>query len=103
MFLSREDLQEIENERARYTIAVLNLNRELLRVARRDAYGAYRARLYEYRARRDSGARKVDLRILRDAIKSGVHPTLWREMQRQHSAIDELRSLFSDVPEALSW
>ena len=56
MFLPREGLPGIEIERARYTIEVLNLNREILRVARRDAYGAYRARLYEYRARRANGA-----------------------------------------------
>ena len=27
----------------------------------------------------------------------------WREMQRQHERIQELRDLFRDVPEALLW
>ena len=32
-----------------------------------------------------------------------AHPTVWREMQRQQSVIDDLRQLFLDVPEALAW
>ena len=32
-----------------------------------------------------------------------MHPTVWREMQRRHDVIEELRALFHDVPEALDW
>ena len=32
-----------------------------------------------------------------------AHPTVWREMQRQHLLVDELRALFLAVPEALDW
>ena len=103
IFLPREDLPEIDEARAEYTIEVLNLNREFLRVARRGAYGEYRARLYEYRARRDRGDTTADLAILVNAIMTSAHPTVWREMQRQQTTIDELRDLFQDVPEALSW
>jgi hypothetical protein len=31
------------------------------------------------------------------------HPTVWREMQRQHLTVDELRQLFEQAPEALTW
>ena len=46
---------------------------------------------------------EAELGILRDAITSSAHPTVWREMQRQQAVIDELRVLFLDVPEALNW
>ena len=103
MFLPREDLQGIDKERAEYTIDVLKLNRDVLLEARREAYGAYRARLLEYRGLRDDGAGEVDLGILKGGITSSMHPTVWREMQRQHDVVDKLRALFLDVPEALDW
>ena len=103
MFLPREDLQGIDKERAEYTIEVLKLNRDVLLEARREAYGAYRARLFEYRGLRNNGASEADLGNLRDGIMTSMHPTVWREMQRQHDVIDELRVLFLDVPEALDW
>ena len=103
MFLPREDLQGIDEERAEYTIEVLKLNRDVLLQARREAYGAYRARLVEYHGLRDNGAGEAELGILRDAITSSAHPTVWCEMQRQQAVIDELRVLFLDVPEALKW
>ena len=102
-FLPRENLQGIDEERAEYTIDVLNLNREVLRVARSEACDSYRARLREYRDLRNGGANDADLRTLRDAIMTIAHPTVWREMQRQHAVIDELRVLFLDVPDALDW
>ena len=103
MFLPRENLQRIDEERAEHTIEVLKLNRDILLQARRESYGAYRARLVEYRDRRDSGASHAELGILREAITTSMHPTVWREMQRQQALIDELRGLFRDVPEALAW
>ncbi len=103
VFLPRMDLSEIDEQRAHYTIDTLKLNRDVLLEARREAYGAYRARLFEYRQRRDDGASGTALRILSDAIMTSAHPTVWREMQRQRSLVGELRDLFSDVPEALSW
>ena len=102
-FLPREDLQEIDEERAVYTIDVLKLNRDVLLDARREAYGAYRARRFEYRDLRNDGASEEDLGILRRAISTSMHPTVWREMQRQQAVVGELRALFLDVPEALDW
>jgi hypothetical protein len=31
------------------------------------------------------------------------HPTVWKEMKRQHNLIPELAQLFADAPEALEW
>ena len=103
VFLPRTDLSGIDEQRACYTIDTLKLNRDVLLEARREAYGAYRARLVEYRQRRDAGAAETDLKRLSDAITTSAHPTVWREMQRQRSLVGELQDLFSDVPEALSW
>ena len=102
-FLSREGLPVLDQARAQHTIDVLKLNRDVLIAARHEAYGAYRARLYEYRGLRDNGADRPELATLQVAIKSSAHPTVWREMQRQHSVIEDLRTLFVDVPEALAW
>jgi len=103
MFLPRSDVPTVDEMRARYTIDVLDLNRDVLLAARKEAYATYRARLHEYRDKRDTGASADVLGRLRRGIKASAHPTVWREMQRQQPLIHELRSLFRDVPEALEW
>ena len=102
-FLSREGVGREDEMRANYTITVLQLNRDVLTESRRRAYGDYRARLYEYRVRRAAGTPESELRPLKDGLLTSAHPTVWWEMRRQQARIDELRRLFSDVPEALSW
>ena len=103
MYLSHEGLTITDERRADYTIEVLKLNRDVLLAARSEAYGSYRARLVEYRDLRDGGAGSAELDSLTNAITSSSHPTVWREMQRQHADINELKGLFSAVPEALLW
>ena len=103
MFLPRSDVPDGDKMRARHTIDVLDLNRDVLLAARNEAYATYRARLHEYRGKRDNGASTDVLGRLRRGIKASAHPTVWREMQRQQPLIDELRTLFRDVPEALEW
>ena len=102
-FLAGEDLSDIDKARVKCTIKVLKLNRDVLLVARCEAYGAYRARLYEYRGLRNGGANEAELGSLQDAIMTSAHPTVWREMQRQQALIEDLQALFQDVPEALDW
>ena len=102
-FLPRDGLPRVDEFRAKYSIEVLKLNRDVLLAARREAYSSYRARLFKYREVRDNGASQNELRHLRVAITTSAHPTVWREMQRQQSLIDELQDLFRDVPEALTW
>ncbi len=90
--------------RAHYTINVLKLNqRDSLIEARRRAYENYRARLREYIQQREVNTNEEELQRLISGLQSEQHPTVWKEMQRQHAGIPELQTLFDEAPEALSW
>jgi uncharacterized protein (TIGR02646 family) len=89
----------VARARAAYTIAVLGLNRDPLPRRRELAYGNYLDRLKAYIAEPDPAARVRR----RDAIRRLDHPTVWREMQRQHPVNAELRALFEQAREALAW
>jgi len=90
--------------RAAYTLRVLQLNREVLTVARREAFFSYRARLMEYVSLKERGASAKSLGLLVQAIQRASHPTVWREMQRLHQVpMLTLRALFRKAPEALEW
>ncbi|MCI0486337.1 MAG: hypothetical protein L0229_07025 [Blastocatellia bacterium] len=93
-----------EYRRANYTIEVLRLNeRDVLPTARREAYGSYRARLSEYITKREGGAPENRLNALVQALQRMGHPTVWKEMKRQHRLLSELQELFEQAPEALDW
>ncbi len=86
--------------RAAYTIQVLCLNsRDTLLLRRGHAYGSYVARLKQYVSEADPEQRGR----MAAALLRLDHPTVWREMQRQHQGIEELRPLFEQAPEALAW
>ncbi len=104
-FTPRSGLSARDVERAEYTRDVLQLNdREYLPQSRRDAYGSYRARLVEYEnTRHVFGNRSNKVRNLVRDLRNTAHPTVWREMQRQHRLVPELRTLFRANPEALTW
>lgn len=89
-------------DRAKYTIGLLKLNRDALAAARRNVFEDNRARLVEYRSIRDGGGSPAELRRFKKGFLSRPHPTVWREMQRQHE-LPGLKDLFEDVPEALMW
>ena len=104
IFTPKLGLGKIERERAIYTIKVLTLNtRDLLRDARIEAYDSYRARLKEYIRDRDAEKPQPLLDRLIATLQRMQHPTVWREMQRQHTQIPELTPLFRQAPEALGW
>lgn len=91
-------------ERTEYTLRILRLNdREVLRKTREEHFGAYRARLKEYISLRERGAPQEMLKRYMQAIRRAAHPTVWKEMQRQHRRHPELLSLFLAAPEALAW
>lgn len=102
-----------EYQRVDYTFnEVLRLNheeREFLRQAREEAYGDYKARLFEYVSRRNQGAPVDQLDAMVAQLKKKNHPTVWKEMQRYHrdgilQDVDgELDDLFVAAPEALNW
>jgi uncharacterized protein (TIGR02646 family) len=98
-FHARPGRSWLARARAEYTIQVIGLNRDPLPKRRAHAFDNYVARLSQYVATHDPSAR--DRR--RDALLRLDHPTVWREMQRQHDRIPELRALFEQAPEALSW
>lgn len=92
-----------EKARAEYTRTLLPLNLDPLPRRRRDAYGNYCARLKEYAATAQQGASADELERLRDELLQLGHPTVFREMQRQHGARGKHQALFAQVPAAVSW
>lgn len=98
-------------QKADYTFnMVLRLNeREFLRKARENAYTNYKSRLGYYSCEKFKGTAQNKLDTLIENLKQEAHPTVWKEMQRQHSIgilnkIDEdLDDLFVKSPEALKW
>lgn len=103
-FVPVYNLSEKDKQRAIYTRKVLRLNeRDLLVQARKSAYASYVARLKEYISERDSGASEATLLRFVKGIQGMHHPTVWKEMQRQHAHIPELNQLFEAAPEAMGW
>jgi uncharacterized protein (TIGR02646 family) len=99
-----DDTDSRAHLRAKHTIGILKLNlRDDLVRARRSAYLSYRARLSEYISQKESGASQETLTAIILGIQTAHHPTVWKEMQRQHLGIEELRALFAHAPEALTW
>jgi len=102
LFLPRPGLSARETRRADYTIDLLRLNmREELPVSREQAYQNFRARVEEFKHKRDDGVLKSHLDRLRSNLERANHPTVWREMVRQRNQIGELVTLFQNVPELI--
>ncbi len=101
--LPRHDLEPDEASRADFTIETLDLNRDLLVAARKNAFGGYRARLTEFLTRREAGATEAELERLRLELLATPHPTVWQEMKCQAREIPDIRELFEAVPEARDW
>ncbi len=60
--------------------------------ARHNAFDSYKARLYEYQRKKSLNASNSELH----------HPTVWAEMKRQYTLQPGLKTLFQDIPEALT-
>lgn len=91
---------------------VLRLNspeREPLRQARENAYGMFKARLFQYVSKKKKQEPQLELDKLKDGILKENHPTVWKEMQRYYhknlldQVDEELKIMFDDAPEALTW
>jgi len=106
-------LNDKGKRRVDYTYnVVLRLNdgeREPIRQARENALENYSARLFKYVAKKKANANQFVLDKIIGGIKKEAHPTIWKEMQRYYilgklGAVDtELKKLFDDAPEALTW
>ncbi|MCU0496683.1 MAG: aminoglycoside phosphotransferase [Anaerolineae bacterium] len=104
MFLAKTELSERDSYRAHYTIDALKLNlRDELLEARKNAYISFRDRVIAHLQDRDDPtlATRVENRI--KSLKGLNNLTVWREMQRQSDLIPELKLLFTQAPEALTW
>ncbi|MBN8183116.1 hypothetical protein [Roseibium aggregatum] len=89
--------------RATFSIEVLSLNREIMCVARANAFGGFRARLREYVAEKEKEAPASRLLLLRDDLLNTGHLTVFAEMRRQRDILPQIAPLFTAAPEALEW
>ncbi|AJY19666.1 hypothetical protein L0Z13_08750 [Burkholderia multivorans] len=103
MFVPRSGISESEEARAIFTIDTLGLNREVLRMARRNAFSGFRARLWEYVTKIKGNAPAEALDHLRAEIISTPHLSVFFEMRRQRSALPEVDQLLKDAPDAALW
>jgi uncharacterized protein (TIGR02646 family) len=98
-FVPTYGARKIELARAEYTIEQLQLNRDLLPEARREAFQNYCARLFEYGQTTDH----ADRAAMASAIGRAGHPTVWMEMKRQSHLYADIARLFDAAPEARGW
>jgi len=104
MFVPTAQIASRDYVRADYTInKILDLNSDLLLTARKEAYYSCRARLREYIESKNTGSLQPELDLLINSLKSMQHPTVWQEIKRQQHLIPELKTLFTQAPEALAW
>jgi hypothetical protein len=102
-FMPAENLSADDLARAEFSIDVLSLNREVMCVARANAFGGFRARLVEYRTLREQGGVGAILTRLRDDLLNTPHLTVFAEMRRQRASLPEIDGLFAAIPEATAW
>lgn len=102
-FLPRDTLNAEVQARAVFSIYVLGLNREVIRVARENAFGGFRALLREFVNEKVQDAPQKRLDELRDDLLSTPHLTVFAEMRRQQHYFPALRALFKLAPEAEEW
>ncbi len=102
-FIAIADKGSRDHTRVACTIDILDLNRELMVAARRDAFKDYSAHLSTYVTEKQAGASPEELAEIQSTICSRQHPTVWREMQRQRDMHPKLQQLFQKAPEAATW
>jgi len=98
-----DGLSTADAARALFSIDVLGLNREVMRVARENAFGGYRARLREYAEEKETGAPASKLARLQKDLLGTPHLTVFAEMRRQRLRLPEIDELFNRAPEAQNW
>lgn len=126
-FTQARQLNQRDQQRADYTIELLQLNfrGELLK-ARQIAHRHFITLLREYVEAKNAttlaqltaavnepsvvdpqqplpGQRARIMASLRRAIRTHPHPSVWQELQRQHATMPQATQLFQSAPEALSW
>ncbi len=102
-YLTRRGLAPVDQARTEFTCAIYDLNREIVRAARENAFGGFRARLREYVQEKQDGASPARLREIRDDILRTAHLTVFHEMRRQRAVLPQIHALFNAAPEAMHW
>ncbi|WP_133272473.1 HNH endonuclease [Hymenobacter radiodurans] len=102
-FKPRRTLNAQQRERALYTIRILRINKDPLQQARKEAFQDFAGRLKSYYMAQQNNGSLSQLNHMRAELLRKQHITVWREMQRQISALPFLQSLFNLVPGAASW
>jgi uncharacterized protein (TIGR02646 family) len=122
---SLTDLRDIA--KATHTLEVLQIGqRAALSRSREHAFKYYQGQLERYKNVRDatsldslealvqdpnlvdrSNTFELEQQTMLIGIKQNIlehlHPTVWREMQRQYQSLKRTKELFESVPEALTW
>jgi hypothetical protein len=99
----KEGLTTDNKRRAEYTRDTLDLNRDFLTRARRNALISSLATFEKYAALKIANNPASELLKHAETIKSMVHRTVWKEMIRQRHLIPKLNQLFAANPESLVW
>lgn len=73
---------------------MLGLNREVIRAARENAFGGFRARLREYVEARQAGFLQNERDALMLDILNTPHLTVFYEMRRQRSYLPQVDQFF---------
>src|SRR5882672_7206072 len=84
------DLSPRDKGRAKFTRDILNLNREVVRRSRENAFGSFRARLVEYVDMKEDGKTAEDLDEFRLGVLGMPHLTVFEEMRRQRSFLPKI-------------
>ncbi|MGO6984171.1 hypothetical protein [Rhizobium leguminosarum] len=102
-YLPAYDLAAADLARADFTINVLNLNREVMRLARESAFTGFRARLREYVSEKNAGAGEQRLASLKNGVLGSSHLTVFSEMRRQRQILPDIAALLEQASEAMDW
>lgn len=102
-FKPRQSLTPQQLARALYTLEVLHINKDPLLKARKEAFYDFAGRLKSYYLACQNNDPLPHLQLMREELLRKQHITVWREMQRQSTALSLLTPLFQLVPGAESW
>jgi uncharacterized protein (TIGR02646 family) len=94
---------DIKSARARTTMDVLGLNRDVLAAARENAFDGYADRISQYVNDKLAGASQTTLNARIASLRKTPHRTVWLEMKRQRAIFPSIEQHFVVAPEALDW
>ncbi len=66
-------------------------------------FGNFKARLFEYVHKKETGGNEEELIPLMESLKREHHQTVWHKMIRQRNLHPEIDDLLNRAPEALTW